>query len=255
MLIDWFTVFAQVVNFLILVWLLKRFLYRPILDAIDAREKSIATQLATAESMGKEAQQARDEFHLKNEALAQQRTALMTQAMDDARHERQRLLDDARLAAEALSAKRLEALNTEIRQSRDAILRKTRDEVFAISRKALTDLAATTLEERMVAVFISRLHELDDARRKMLAQSLEAASASAIVRSAFDLSAAQRTAIQKALEENLNTRADVRFETAPDLISGIELNASGHTVAWSLSDYLASLENEMDQRLKQQGNA
>jgi F-type H+-transporting ATPase subunit b len=37
MLIDWFTVGAQVLNFLILVWLLKRFLYGPILDAIDAR--------------------------------------------------------------------------------------------------------------------------------------------------------------------------------------------------------------------------
>jgi len=48
MLIDWFTVVAQVVNFLILVWLLKRFLYRPILNAIDAREKRIATKLADA---------------------------------------------------------------------------------------------------------------------------------------------------------------------------------------------------------------
>ena len=253
MLIDWFTVVAQVVNFLILVWLLKRFLYRPILDAIDAREQRIATQLADAESMKKAAQQARDEFHLKNETLAQQRTTLMTQAVDDARHERQRLLDDARLAAEALSTKRLEALKTGIHQSRDAILRRTRDEVFAISRKALADLASTTLEEQVVAVFISRLHELDDTQRKTLAQSLAAASAPAMVRTAFDLPAAQRTAIQNALAENFNTRVEVRFETAPDLISGIELNANGHTVAWSLSDYLASLETGMDQLLKQQG--
>ena len=46
MLIDWFTVAAQAVNFLILVWLLKRFLYKPVLAAIDEREKRIATQLA-----------------------------------------------------------------------------------------------------------------------------------------------------------------------------------------------------------------
>jgi len=49
MLIDWFTVGAQIVNFLILVWLLKHFLYKPILDAIDAREKKIAAELADAE--------------------------------------------------------------------------------------------------------------------------------------------------------------------------------------------------------------
>ena len=48
MLIDWFTVGAQAVNFLVLVWLLRRFLYRPILKAIDAREKRIADQLADA---------------------------------------------------------------------------------------------------------------------------------------------------------------------------------------------------------------
>jgi F-type H+-transporting ATPase subunit b len=55
MLIDWFTVSAQVVNFLILVWLLKRFLYRPILNAIDAREKRIATELADADAKRAEA--------------------------------------------------------------------------------------------------------------------------------------------------------------------------------------------------------
>ena len=50
MLIDWFTIGAQVLNFLILVWLLKRFLYKPILHAIDAREKRIAKELADADA-------------------------------------------------------------------------------------------------------------------------------------------------------------------------------------------------------------
>ena len=56
MLINWFTVCAQAINFLILVWLLKRFLYKPILHAIDEREKGIATQLADAEAKKAEAQ-------------------------------------------------------------------------------------------------------------------------------------------------------------------------------------------------------
>ncbi len=55
MLIDWFTVVAQAINFLILVWLLKRFLFKPILHAIDEREKGIANQLAQAEAMKAEA--------------------------------------------------------------------------------------------------------------------------------------------------------------------------------------------------------
>jgi F-type H+-transporting ATPase subunit b len=55
MLIDWFTVGAQAINFIILVWLLKRFLYKPILDAVDAREKRVATELADADAKKAEA--------------------------------------------------------------------------------------------------------------------------------------------------------------------------------------------------------
>ena len=50
MLIDWFTVGAQALNFLILVWLMKHFLYQPILHAIDAREKKIAAELAKGDA-------------------------------------------------------------------------------------------------------------------------------------------------------------------------------------------------------------
>ena len=63
MLIDWFTVGAQALNFIILVWLLKRFLYKPILNAVDAREKRIAAELADANAKKAEAQKERDEFH------------------------------------------------------------------------------------------------------------------------------------------------------------------------------------------------
>ncbi len=49
MLINWFTVLAQIVNFLILVYLLKRFLYGPIIRAMQEREKKIARRLQDAE--------------------------------------------------------------------------------------------------------------------------------------------------------------------------------------------------------------
>ena len=96
MLIDWFTVGAQALNFLILVWLLKRFLYQPILHAIDEREKRIATELANADAKKVEAQKERDEFQHKNEEIAQQRTALLNKATEEAKAERIRLLDEVR---------------------------------------------------------------------------------------------------------------------------------------------------------------
>ena len=96
MLIDWFTVGAQALNFLILVWLMKRFLYKPILHAIDEREKRIAAELADADAKKVEAKRERDEFQHKNDEFDQQRAALLGQATDEANAVRQRLLDEAR---------------------------------------------------------------------------------------------------------------------------------------------------------------
>ena len=251
MLIDWFTVAAQALNFLILVWLMKRFLYKPILHAIDEREKHVATELANAHAKKAEAQKEHDEFHRKNAEFDQQRAALLSKATDEANAERQRLLDEARKAADALSAKRWETLRNEEHNLQQTISRRTEQEVFAIARKALTDLSTTSLEERMGEVFIRRLREMDDQAKAGLTEALKTASEPALVRSAFDLPEKQRTAIQNALDKTFSVKIHFRFETAPDLISGIELTTNGQKVAWSIADYLASLEKGVDELLKE----
>jgi F-type H+-transporting ATPase subunit b len=255
MLIDWFTVLAQVVNFLILVWLLKHFLYRPILDALDAREKRIAKELADADTKKAEAQSARDEFQQKNEEFEQQRAALLNKATEEAKAERQRLLDEARQAADALSARRQETLRSDAHNLNQAISHRAQQEVFAIARRALTDLADSSLEERMAGVFIRRLQQMDEQTKKGLGDSLRSASEPALVRSTFDLPAAQRTAIQQTLNETFSAEISIRFETMPELISGIELTANGQKVAWSIADYLSSLEKGVAGLLKEKEQA
>jgi F-type H+-transporting ATPase subunit b len=251
MLIDWFTVGAQALNFLILVWLMKRFLYKPILHAIDEREKRIAKELADADAKKAEAQKEHDEFQRKNAEFDQQRAALWSQATDEAQAERQRLLDEARKAAVALSSKRQETLRNEEHTLHQAIRRRTQQEVFAVARKALTDLATTSLEERFGEVFTRRLREMDGKAKAGLGEALKTAADPAVVRSTFELPAEQRAAIQNALNETFSAEIRVRFETAPDLISGIELSANGQKVAWDIADYLASLEKRVDELLKE----
>jgi F-type H+-transporting ATPase subunit b len=251
MLIDWFTVGAQALNFIILVWLLKRFLYKPILNAVDAREKRIAAELADADAKKAEAQKERDEFQHKNQEFDQQRAALLSKATDEANAERQRLLEDARKAADALSAKRQEALRRDADNLNQAIRRRTQQEVFAIARKALMDLATTSLEERIGEVFTRRLRTMDGKAKEGLAEVLKTASEPALVRTAFDLPAAQRAAIQNALNETFSAEVHVRFETAPDLVSGVELTTNGQKIAWSIADYLASLETGVGELLKE----
>ncbi len=251
MLIDWFTVGAQALNFLILVWLMKRFLYQPILDAIDAREARIAKELADADVKKTEAQRERDEFQRKNEEFDQQRAALVNKATGEVEAERDRLLDEARQAADALSAKWGETLRNDTKNLHQAITRRTQQEVFAIARKTLADLATTSLEERMGEVFTRRLRGLNEATRATLAQAIKTASDPALVRSTFDLPGEQRAAVQHALNETLSADVPLRFETAPDLVSGIELTANGQKVAWSIDHYLVALEKGVGELLKE----
>ena len=250
MLIDWFTVAAQVINFLILVWLLKRFLYKPILNAIDAREQRIALALADADAKKAEALQERDTFRHKNETFDQQRTELMSQIADEAKVERQRLLDEALQAAEVLRTQRQDALSREQQSLNVEIMRRTREEVFAIARKVLMDLATTSLEQHMGELFTRRLQGMDVQSRDDFAKALKTSSAPMLVSSAFEMPAEQRAAILQVLNEIFSADCQVRFVTAPDLISGIELSVNGRKLAWSITDYLVSLEKSVNSLLQ-----
>ncbi len=246
MLIDWFTVIAQIINFLVLVWLLKRFLYKPILGAIDAREKRIVAQLADAAALKSEAQKQLDDFHRQSETFANQRDALLSQATTEAHAERQRLLEEVRKEADILRSRREEALKSEQRRLNGEIIRRTQQEVLAIAKKALSDLAGADLDERMSEVLIRRLHELNIQERTLIAEDLKSGGA-VFVRSAFDLPQSQRATIEATIKQVFSAEAQVQFEIAPDLVGGIELCANGHKVDWNIADYLMSLEKSIGQ--------
>jgi len=255
MLIDWFTVVAQVVNFLILVWLLKRFLYHPILNAIDVREKRITKELADADAKKAEALKEREEFQRKNEEFDGQRAALLSKATDEAAAERQRLLDTARKDADSLRGKQQQSLRSEYQHLNEELARRTQSEVFAIARKTLADLAGENLEERMTGVFVQHMRELNSEEKGKLAAMFKSPIQPAQVRSAFELAPAQRTAIESSIKETLSATAPVHFEVVPNLVSGIELVIQGQKVAWSIADYLTALEKDVNELLKVQRKA
>lgn len=251
MLIDWFTVAAQALNFLVLVWLLRRYLYRPILQAIDAREKRVADELADAAAKQADAKQEREDYQKKNEAFDQERAELLSKATDEAGAEKTRLLDEARRAADAMSEKRMEALHNDANNLNQAITRRTQDEVFAIARKVLADLADTDLEERACAVFIDQFRMMEGEGKSSFGHALKAAKEPSLVRSAFELTDERREQIQTAINEIFSADLPLKFETDPDLVSGIELTANGNKVAWSIADYLKSMEQGLGDLLKE----
>ena len=245
MLIDWFTVGAQVLNFLILVWLMKRFLYQPVLNAIDAREKRISDQIADASAKQAQADAEKAEFQGKNTAFEQQRAAMLSKATSDAQTEAKRLMETAVQVADALSAKRAAALAAQALKINQALANKAGQEVFAISKKLLSDLASQDLEAHIVEVFVTRVHALSGTAKAALGDAFKAGSDSAVVRSAFELTSAQCGLIQSAFDDVFQATIPLRFERAPESVCGIALSIAGQKLEWSISQYLHELETDV----------
>jgi len=245
MQINWFTVIAQVINFLVLVWLLKRFLYKPILKAIDERENKIAAQIKDAEAKDAKAKKEQAEFARKNETFDKEKKGLMDKAVAETNEEKEKLLEAARNEATVLRSK-LENSWKEMQENlnRD-IAHKTQQEVFAIARKTLADLASLGLEEQSANIFIKRLNDLKKEEKQQFIDAFKSGSEPILLQSAFDLPAKQQTDIKSTVNEILGAKTQFQFKTAPEIISGIELTSNGYKLAWSISEYLNSLQKNI----------
>jgi len=245
MQINWFTVIAQIVNFIVLVWLLKRFLYKPILAAIDERENKIEGQIKDAEAKDALAKKEQAEFIKKNEAFDKEKQELLDKAIAETKVERQKLLESAREEANDLRAKLDDSLKDMQENLQRDIAQKTQQEVFAIARKTLADLASVSLEEQSAEVFIKRLHELNNEEKGKFTDAFRSGANDILVQTAFDLPKNKHTEIQNSVNELLGSETKFQFKTAPEIVSGIELTANGYKLAWSISEYLNSLQNDI----------
>ena len=243
MLIDWFTVAAQIVNFLILVGLLKYFLYGRIIRAMDQREEKIAARLSEAQQREQEAADERRHYQAKQAELAQKQDDILNQARQEADSERRKLLEEAREEVEAVKSRWYEALEREKNTFLQDLRQRAGRQVYTITRQALTDLATADLEDQIVEAFCRRLEEQPPEKRQELTEVLQQ-GAEATITSAFVLSQEAKQKIEDILRSYLQDGAALRYQTSPEVISGIELKAPGHKVAWSLEHYLADLEAE-----------
>ena len=242
MQIDWVTVVAQIVNFIVLLLLLKRFLYGPIVKAMEQRRQLVAQEMREAEAREAEAEEEARKHRDARRELEEQHDELMAQARAEADDRRRQLIDQAREEVEAIERRWHENL----RDERDAFVRRLREEmgrkVCAVARQALRDLANRDLQAQVVAVFIERLNTLDEQRRRELREALAGAEHGATLTSAFPLSAGQEKQLATAALSVLGDEHDMRFRHDPELLCGVELSGGGRKVAWSLDSYLNALE-------------
>lgn len=246
MLIDWYTVIAQVLNFLLLVWLLKRFLYQPVLKAISQRDKLVAGMAAEAEKSQQEARKTRDHYQELEQSLTARKGELLQAVRREADREKEALLGAARQEYQTLKARLKASLVSEQQALEETIFHRTEEAVFSLLRKLLEDLADTRLDEGINRVLLNRLTHLDPGDRETILRTLDTEGSFLLLRSARDLESSDRNLWGQGLKSVLGREVLLHFETDPSLIGGMELRAGGYKLNWSMSQALEQLKQIMN---------
>ncbi|MEA1889358.1 MAG: hypothetical protein U9N50_06190 [Pseudomonadota bacterium] len=241
--IDWITVSAQIVNFLILVWLLKRFLYQPVIRAMERREQRISDRLNEAQEREQQAGEKVQRYQDKQEELEQNHDEILNKAKDEAEQEKKQMLDDAREEVAEKRANWQRQASDEKKEFLNGLRHQATDTIQALARKALSDLADAELEERVIHTFIEQLKSLDKEARKAMAQTSEPVR----ITSAFELGSAVRGRLTRAIHEHLTDGIEVDYRQSSELICGIELSSGGRQLSWNLADYLEELKTRIDE--------
>ena len=235
MALDWFTVVAQIGNFLLLLWLLKRFLYRPILAAMAARQQRIAAALTDAQTQAAEAQALQRECLAQQQALAASREIALAQAREEVATQRQLWLTQARTEMDELRERWRAELAREQQNQLQTLHREAGQRLLALARRALHDLGNAELEAQLASALLTRLQTLDGETRQTLAQ---AAVAGCVIRTAFPLSEPQRQMLIAGLQAVLGADLQPDFHADSAAPLGITLETPSQRLAWTLDSYL-----------------
>jgi len=243
MLIDWFTVIAQIVNFLLLVALLRHFLWARLVRAIDEREARVAAKVAQAEEQARDAARQVEEVRARALEMEHRREEMIVQAKKEADTERNRMIEKARETVRELETRWREDLDRERAAFFRELRRRAAGEVLTVIRRALEDLASSDLQQSATHVFLEKLHSLDLATlQAMAAEEL-------LVRSAVELTEATRQEVRAVLGDRLRAAPRLRFECDPAMAWGMELRGNGRKIGWNPESYLDSMEESLNEAL------
>jgi F-type H+-transporting ATPase subunit b len=243
MSIDWITVAAQIANFLVLVWLLKRFLYRPILDGIDAREVEIAQRMQEAVDAKAQAQSAEQSLHDKMQTLNVEHANMTETIRKASEKQRDILLADAREELKQDRDSWAAHLDEEAKKYTAKMHRAGAGALLSLTRKALIDLADETLERCIAHHLIQKIKPMMSDLHRAAGQTSEA-----VVTSHDPLPEAAQEDVIAQLRGQFPQIA-VRFETDENQAPGLVLRLGGAELAWTVDSYINRLDALIEEQL------
>jgi len=254
MLINWFTVGAQIVNFLVLLALLKWVLFDRITRAMDDRQRTIADRLEEARRKQAEAEQHEQELQRKHRELDEKRQQMLDEARQQADERREELFNQARGQVDQSRQQWQDELAAQERQFLDDVTRRASEALRDSVRRALRDLADAKLDRQIASHFISQLQHIEDETRDEFRAAHNEADNRVRVTTATELPDDLREQLAAALHQLAtgNRELDVSFDISGDLVAGIEVRVGGHALGWNLRQYLDRFADNLRQHLERQ---
>ena len=249
MSVDFTTMLAQIVNFTILAWALYKFLYKPLLVAIDKREKYIAGEVQNAENLAMDAEKKLEDLNKRYLNIDNERTQILNEAREEADKLRKQL--EQEVHAEMLE-KRL-IWQQELDREKALLTNEFRQAVVSnfleFARKAFKSMADETLQDRFISVFRRKLEELPRKDKKLL--SADAEDAVVHISTSEELTPQAQETLKEMLVDILDIEnPKLTFTVNSHLLCGIEFSVNGNVVFWSLDDYLNSFTTKMQDALE-----
>ena len=236
--LSWSTFILEIVNFLILVWVLKHFFYQPVLDVIARRRGEVEKTMTDATALKQEAEQLRQQY--------EGRVAEWNEERQQARDALSRDLENER-------ARRLEALKQELAQTRDKV-RAAEENRQAVATRAiensaleqgarfatriLEQAAGPELESRLIDLFIDELSKLPEEELERMHRQQENAPGTVSITTAYPITEQQRQRLTQVLRPVSGSEQEPGFETDPELVAGIKVTLGAWTLAANIRDEL-----------------
>jgi F-type H+-transporting ATPase subunit b len=240
--LDWFTVFAQVLNFLVLLAILRVVLYGPVTRVLDARAERVAADLAAADAARAEATSAAEAREAAAEEDARERAARRRAVDLELEDYRSRRLEEAREELAARRAAMVEDLRVDRARALEDLTRAAGAGVTDAVRQVLGELSGEDLEVRAVSRFVERLGELTPANRAALEGELAENPGPVEVRTGWPVPEARRGELTAAVSDALGGEVEVEFLQDPKLVCGVELRVGMQAAEWNARAHAEDLE-------------
>ena len=242
MQITWFGVIAQVINFFLMLFILQKLLYKPVVKAMDDRQISIQKSQKEADEKMNNAKELISEYKDKMAVVEDEKSSIINQARIEAKEKKESLLEDYKTEADRKRASYLKEIEDEKKNFIDNLRKTMGQSAVKIASHILEMISSKDLEDEVFNSFIGELNNLENniEEKRTLKDEKQV-----ILNSARELSDGEKDQIQQKLKETLKNLETIEYNVDPDLVLGYELNLETYTVHTSIKNYLDAVESDI----------